>query len=90
MGAAARNAWIGGILPGALSIGTQARFAEREDRLNLVLGVWLFFSPWILAFTAMTNMAWNAYIVGAVVALIAIWGIAAARTACKEAHSLSQ
>lgn len=88
MGAAAWNTWVVAVVIGALSIGALAQFAEWEDWLNLVLGAWLFFSPWIFSYTTMTNMAWNSYIVGVVVALIAIWGIAAARTS-KEAFPQS-
>lgn len=35
-----------------------------EDWVNLVIGVWLFVSPWILGFTGETAAAWNAYLLG--------------------------
>ena len=56
-----------------------------RDWVMLVLGAWLFLSPWIAGFTAVvpvegadaaagfTTAAWNAWIVGVVVAAIALW-----------------
>ena len=46
-----------------------------QSWLNLIVGVWLFISPWVLGTTSNTNAAWNAWIIGAaifVVALIAL------------------
>ncbi len=41
------------------------------DVINLVLGAWLFVSPWVFGFADGT-VAWNAWIVGALIALVAI------------------
>jgi hypothetical protein len=70
-----------------------ARVAQGTERwrdwVMLVLGAWLFFSPWILGFagaapagaaeavTGPAMNAWNAWVVGAVIAVLAIWAIAA-------------
>jgi hypothetical protein len=37
-----------------------------QDRVNLILGVWLFFSPFLLAYDASFRApsSWNAYLVG--------------------------
>jgi SPW repeat len=46
-----------------------------QSWLNLVVGVWLFISPWVLGTTSDAATAWNAWIIGAaifVVALIAL------------------
>ncbi len=43
--------------------------------INVLLGIWLFFSPWVFG-AADTASAWNAWIVGAVIAIFA--GIRAA------------
>lgn len=46
-----------------------------QDRANLVLGLWVFASPWALDYVG-TTAAWNAYVIGAgivVVALIAAY-----------------
>jgi hypothetical protein len=42
-----------------------------KDAGNLVLGIWLIVSPWALAFAGETTAAWNAYIVGAIIAVAA-------------------
>jgi len=41
-----------------------------QDWVNLVLGVWVVISPWALQF-ATTGHAWNAYVVGAGIAILA-------------------
>jgi hypothetical protein len=42
------------------------------DAVNLVAGVLLFLSPWVLGFATLAAAAWNAWIVGAAIALIAV------------------
>ncbi len=47
-----------------------------QDSVNVVLGVWLFFSAWILGFADITAAFWNALIFGAalaVAAFLALW-----------------
>jgi hypothetical protein len=47
-----------------------------QDAANLVLGVWLLISPYILSYTDQAYAAWNAYAVGIIIAVIAaaaIW-----------------
>ncbi|MDQ0133741.1 phosphoglycerol transferase MdoB-like AlkP superfamily enzyme [Neorhizobium galegae] len=41
------------------------------DIVNIVVGLGLLVSPWLLGFTAETYAAWNAWIVGAAIAVIA-------------------
>lgn len=41
------------------------------------LGVGLFAAPWTLSFTADTSAAWNAWILGAAVVLLAVWSLLA-------------
>jgi hypothetical protein len=41
------------------------------DVVNLILGAWLFVTPWLFGF-AHTTAGWNAWIVGALIALVAI------------------
>jgi SPW repeat len=38
-----------------------------------ILGVLIFISPWVLGFSAMTQMAWSAWVVGALSVLLAAW-----------------
>jgi len=78
-GAWAWDAWVVSVILAGLSLTALAQLAEWEDWANLALGVWLFFSPWIFGYSSMTNMAWNSYIVGILIGLVALWGIVAAR-----------
>ena len=51
-----------------------------QDWVMLVLGVWLFFSPFILQFTSYTAMAaWNSYILGVAVTAFAVIALAVPR-----------
>ncbi|PSJ61124.1 SPW repeat protein [Kumtagia ephedrae] len=43
-----------------------------QDWINLVLAACLFISPWVIGFAAETTPAWNAWIVGVVLAALAI------------------
>jgi hypothetical protein len=43
-----------------------------QDWINLVLGLWLFASPWALGYADTGAAAWNAYLTGAGIALFAI------------------
>ncbi len=42
-----------------------------QDTANLLLGVWLIASPWALGFTDIPYALWNAYGLGAIVAVAA-------------------
>lgn len=43
-----------------------------QDSLSLILGLWLFVSPWVLDFSAVEIAMWNAVIVGLVIAMMAL------------------
>jgi len=40
--------------------------------MNLVLGACLALAPWVLDFTGQTAAAWNAWVVGAAIAFVAV------------------
>lgn len=42
-----------------------------QDWCQFALGLWVIASPWVLAYRGEINPAWNAYIVGAAIALVA-------------------
>lgn len=42
-----------------------------QDWVNLILGLWLFVSPWVLAYAMEPAAAWNAYIMGAAIVVFA-------------------
>ncbi|KKS25478.1 MAG: SPW repeat protein [Candidatus Wolfebacteria bacterium GW2011_GWA2_42_10] len=41
--------------------------------VSLILGVWILISPWVLGFSALTTALWSNVIVGALVAILALW-----------------
>ena len=43
-----------------------------QDSANLVLGVWLILSPWLLQFAANAGALWNAVVVGVIIAVLAL------------------
>ncbi|HZP98192.1 MAG TPA: SPW repeat protein [Reyranella sp.] len=43
-----------------------------QDTANLVLGIWLLISPWLLGYAAESKPAWNAHTVGVIVAVAAV------------------
>lgn len=48
-----------------------------KDAGNLVLGLWLALSPWALAYAQEVTPAWNAHVVGVVIAVAAFAALAA-------------
>ena len=43
--------------------------------MNCLLGVGLFFSPWLFGFEAEQTAAWNAHVIGAIIAVMALAAI---------------
>ncbi len=72
---AAFNAWIFGVIVVILSIAALARTQPWEEWLNLLAGIWLFISPWVLSYSGMRTALWNALIVGALVFILACWDL---------------
>jgi SPW repeat-containing protein len=48
-----------------------------KDAGNLVLGVWLAISPWVLSYAAQPTPAWNAHAVGVVIGVAALAALVA-------------
>lgn len=53
-----------------------SKYADRlkrhwHDSINVVLGIWLIASPWMLGYAAQAYPSWNAYIVGVIIAVAA-------------------
>ncbi len=44
-------------------------------RAELVLGIWIFLSPWILQFSSSSSALWSNVFSGALVALASLWGM---------------
>jgi hypothetical protein len=71
------NAWTLGLLVAATAWWALARPADKGPAwLQALYGVWLFVAPWLLGFAGLTAAAWNAWLVGVGVAVLAVWVIA--------------
>ena len=46
-----------------------------QDQLMVVIGVWLFVLPWILAYPPGTPEAWNATLAGAIIGILAAFDL---------------
>jgi hypothetical protein len=69
-GVQSQNAFISGIVIAVLSIAALAAFAIWEEWLNLIVGLWVVISPWVLGFQGSTAM--NVHlIIGIIVAVLA-------------------
>jgi hypothetical protein len=71
-GAQSQNAMISGIIIAALSIAALAAYAVWEEWLNLIVGLWVLVSPWVLGFQGSTAMTVHVVIGIAVAVLAAI------------------
>ena len=71
--AAAWNAWVVGGAVAALAIWAIAMFAEWQDWVTGILGLWVVIAPWVLGFGSFAAAAWNSVIVGLLVLAFAAW-----------------
>jgi SPW repeat len=74
-GAETLNAIISGIIIAVLSIASLAVFMEWEEWLNLVAGLWVLVSPWLLGFANTTAMGVHVTvgILVVVIAAVELW-----------------
>ncbi|HET6160185.1 MAG TPA: SPW repeat protein [Dongiaceae bacterium] len=71
----AANAWASAIVIGVLAVGALGAFREWEEWLNLIAGLWVAASPWVMGFTATTYAMWVHVVLGLLVAASAAWEI---------------
>lgn len=43
-----------------------------QDGISLILGIWLFFSPWLLGFAMIQGAMWNAVVFGVIIFLMSL------------------
>lgn len=79
VGNAAWNAWILGAIIFLVSISALSRMEFWQERINGLLGIWVFIAPWVLGFTGLTRAAWDHWVVGVLVFLVAMYSIAMAQ-----------
>jgi SPW repeat len=68
---AAWTAWLTAIAIGAFAIAALMAFAEWEEWINLVLGLWAVVSPWVVGFATDQPPTVVMFLTGLVVAAIA-------------------
>jgi hypothetical protein len=79
--AAAWNAYIFGALAFIFAWAALSTRKLWEEWLNLLIGIWLVISPFVLAFhRAEPGAAWNQIILGVLMGLDAIWVLSAYRS----------
>ncbi len=72
IGGAAWNAWVVATIIFVVGVSAISRMDFRQERVALALGIWLFIAPWVLGFSGLPYAAWDHWIVGALVFLIAL------------------
>jgi hypothetical protein len=60
-----------GIIIGAIAIAALVSFAQWEEWVNLILGLWVLISPWVLGFANNVNARWTHVVIGIAVAALA-------------------
>lgn len=80
-GRATDNAVLLGILIGIFAIAAMVNLRAWKEWVNVILGAWLFISPWALGFVG-TSMAaaWSAWVLGAIVFILALWELGSDRS----------
>jgi hypothetical protein len=78
---AAWDAWVLGVLVFLVALSAIGRMEFWQEWINLLLGIWLFVAPWALGFTQLGGAAWNHWIVGVLVFILAAWNLQTVRNA---------
>ena len=80
--ASAWNAWTVGVVVVVISLWTLAQPSSiTAEGTAAVVGLWLFIAPWVLGFSALAGLAWNAWIVAILLVGVALWGMARTQVA---------
>lgn len=71
------NAVVVGVIVAVLAA---IRASGRYDQpwlswINVLLGIWLFVSPWVLGRASITSVLWNSVVLGVIVFVLAGWSI---------------
>lgn len=69
------NAVVLGLLIAAAAIWEMVQVKAWQEWANVVFGLWLIASPWVLGFAAVTAAMYNAVIIGIIAAVLALWAL---------------
>jgi hypothetical protein len=75
------NASAVGLIIAVAALAALISFHRWEEWVEAALGLWLIVSPYLLGFAAQINATVNHVIVGIIVAALAVWTVAASKTA---------
>jgi hypothetical protein len=70
-GWAAWNAWLSGGVVVVLALLAIAEAHDWEEWLNIIAGLWITFSPWLLFFEGVPSALWTHIVIGACIIAIA-------------------
>ena len=79
---AAWNAWVLSVIVFLVALTAMGRrFVRGQEWVNLLLGIWIFIAPWVLAFAGGNSTpAWDHWIVGVLVFLVSASALASPRS----------
>lgn len=71
---AAWNAWVLAVIVFVVTLSAIGRMEFWQERVNVVLGAWIFAAPWALGFATgpLPAARWDHWVVGALIFLIAL------------------
>ncbi len=69
-GAIGWSHWVVGLAMAASGLAAVFAYQIWEEWADVVLGVWLVLSPWVLGFASITELTWNAVIAGALAVIL--------------------
>jgi len=70
---ASENAWVSGALVSLVATAAIVASDAREERINLILGLWVAGSPWLLRFHAEMHIHFIVGVMVAALALVEMW-----------------
>jgi hypothetical protein len=73
------NAVVVGILVAVAGLLATTQWQMWEEWAELVLGIWLIISPWVLGFSDVKSATYNDVILGIVIAVLGAWSLATTR-----------
>jgi hypothetical protein len=73
------NASVTGLAIALVAGSTLVAYDELEEWITAVLAAWLIVSPYILGFGAVQAASWTHFVIGVLVAVLALWSAITAR-----------
>jgi len=50
-------------------------FAEWEEWISALLGIWLIIAPFVLSFSSQTHAMWTHVVLGVLTAIVSLWSV---------------